>query len=589
MSMVLVACDDVLDTKPYDKFDESVVWGSKANAEAFIFQTYADVMGLYTGNGAISVTEAWTPNSVSMDGINGSANNVYRELISKDYDAGFNQFGKIRRCNLIIKKVQESQMSESEKLQLVSEAKFLRAMVNFYVARRMGKIVWVDKVYTEEDANNLELPTVSSVAESYKYIVQDLDDAISGLPEKSLAGRVNKYVAAAFKTEICLQAAAYTGNKDYFQQVVDAAQMVIPQYSLESDYEGMFNEKKPYSPEIIFAVYMSKKNTTCQGTIMQNMMPNINNEKIDKYGGSPRLNSETVFEGWLEHAPSQNLVDDYLVIDANDPSKALRWNETSQFNANVVKSTSGLGDDEVEAGSVKTNVRLNDIIYQNRDKRFYASIVSDSSSWFGETITTCINGNLSRWAKLKGSAYYLMYSNYYWRKAIYNINPRVFWDIPCDYHYVLMRLGRVYLNLAEAYLNQGKIKEAVDAINQTRTVHGGLPVSTAASSADAWTDYKRERRVDLALEGDYYWSLLRWGKYGGDANYGRNPSGKIKELDEVKPLYIDITKNRKSYIIGVVTQNQLNERRFDESRRYLFPIPYGEILRNKNLVQNEGW
>jgi len=138
-------------------------------------------------------------------------------------------------------------------------------------------------------------------------------------------------------------------------------------------------------------------------------------------------------------------------------------------------------------------------------------------------------------------------------------------------------------------LKQNKIPEAVQAYNKTRTVHGGLPASTASDATDAWTDYKRERRVDLAKELDYYWSLLRWGKYGGEANHGAAPGGKIPELLE-KPSTIEINVNRTGYRIEVVDYGSADQRSFDETRRYLLPIPNSQIVRHgPGLDQNPGY
>ena len=86
------------------------------------------------------------------------------------------------------------------------------------------------------------------------------------------------------------------------------------------------------------------------------------------------------------------------------------------------------------------------------------------------------------------------------------------------------------MNKAEALLclaksDPSKLSEAVATFNQTRTVHGGLPESEASTLVEAWKDYKIERHVELPMEGDYYWSLLRWGKYGEEANDGQ-PSGR---------------------------------------------------------------
>jgi hypothetical protein len=159
---------------------------------------------------------------------------------------------------------------------------------------------------------------------------------------------------------------------------------------------------------------------------------------------------------------------------------------------------------------------------------------------------------------------------------------------------VVTRLGRVLLNKAEAILwlagmGQGNFSEAVAICNQNRTTHGKLPEATAGSLEDAWKLYMKERRVEMVMENDYYWSLLRWGKHGGFANNGVAPSGKINELT-VSPTYVEITNDRKSFYVGTVTHGGNDVRAFDEARRYLLPIPQGQINRNPNLgPQNPGW
>ena len=105
-------------------------------------------------------------------------------------------------------------------------------------------------------------------AESYGYILKDLNDAIAGLPNTSKKGRINKNAALALKSEVCLTAAAYTGNKALFQEAVDAVD-AISGYQLDSKYQTMFNQDGAYSsPEIILAQYYSKDTTNCDVTLM---------------------------------------------------------------------------------------------------------------------------------------------------------------------------------------------------------------------------------------------------------------------------------------------------------------------------------
>lgn len=578
---VLQGCNDFLDTKPSESYSEELVWSSRSTAEAFILQTYNNVIPKYTD---FKTEDCLTTNSVYV--YQGSPNAV-RELVDRGWDFGFGDFGTVRRCNLIIEKVAASPIDEKSKTELIAEGKMLRAMTYYYQAKHTGRVIWVDRVLTEEDDFNLGL--TSTIKESYDYILKDLDDAIAGLPTESKAGRLNKNAALALKSEVCLTAAAYTGEKALFQQAIDAVD-AIQGYTLDSNYEGMFNQDGAYSsPEIILARYRSKDNNTCGNTLMQEMIPNQNNDAIKNFGCSPVMKTDFIFECWMSHAPSQNLVDNYLVIDRLT-NQAVPWNESTQFKNSVnevpVSDVADMAYDPKELvngkGYVsKDGTKLNELVYGNRDKRFYATIVYDSCLFYGETITMCQKGNLNRCSRVGNpGTSHMPLTNYMWRKSIYNVSPRPFVDVLTDYHYVVFRLGRVLMNKAEALLCQGKWQEAMNVINKTREVHGGLPASTATNLAEAWIDYKRERNVELPLEGDYYWSLLRWGKYGQEANHGLAPTSVIPELN-CPATFSEISKDRQRMFVGQVQFT--NDQREFRTRRYLFPIPQGVINANPAL------
>lgn len=587
---VLQGCNDFLDTKPSESYSEELVWSSRSTAEAFILQTYNNVIPKYTD---FKTEDCLTTNSVYV--YQGSPNAV-RELVDRGWDFGFGDFGTVRRCNLIIEKVAASPIDEKSKTELIAEGKMLRAMTYYYQAKHTGRVIWVDRVLTEEDDFNLGL--TSTIKESYDYILKDLDDAIAGLPTESKAGRLNKNAALALKSEVCLTAAAYTGEKALFQQTIDAVD-AIQGYTLDSNYEGMFNQDGAYSsPEIILARYRSKDNNTCGNTLMQEMIPNQNNDAIKNFGCSPVMKTDFIFECWMSHAPSQNLVDNYLVIDRLT-NQAVPWNESTQFKNSVnevpVSDVADMAYDPKELvngkGYVsKDGTKLNELVYGNRDKRFYATIVYDSCLFYGETITMCQKGNLNRCSRVGNpGTSHMPLTNYMWRKSIYNVSPRPFVDVLTDYHYVVFRLGRVLMNKAEALLCQGKWQEAMNVINKTREVHGGLPASTATNLAEAWIDYKRERNVELPLEGDYYWSLLRWGKYGQEANHGLAPTSVIPELN-CPATFSEISKDRQRMFVGQVQFT--NDQREFRTRRYLFPIPQGVINANPALSdadQNPEW
>ena len=221
-----------------------------------------------------------------------------------------------------------------------------------------------------------------------------------------------------------------------------------------------------------------------------------------------------------------------------------------------------------------TDRDISDIIYGNRDARLDGCIVYDKSTWVGEKIGLNLAGNLSMGVRDKeDGGWYNTTTGYYWRKCnIANPEPRAFYSCLVALHYNIARTGEAYMNLAEAYLCKGQVNDAVNALNATRTKHGQLPASKASTLEQAWTDYMRERRVEMANEGgDIYFSYLRWGKYGGYANYGRQPGDIIYDLD--RPVYkIEINRDRTAFIINQLTLLGSANRNFT-TRRYLFPIP----------------
>ena len=608
LSLLLgVASCNVLDTQPFETYDEATVWGSKSTADAFVTGTISNVMYGYV-NGNQTTWEERTGNAVHS---NGGIGFVREQIDRYSDDGGLGDFGNIRRCNLIIEKAAEytgQGLSDADSKDLIAKGKLLRALLYYRQARTMGRFVWVDRVLAPADtaSNGMMMPTTKTTTESYTYILNDLDAAIPDLPTSVKAGELSRNMAYALKSEIALQAAAYETDvakkKEWLKASIAAAD-AVEGASLGTSYGNIFNEKDPYSSEIIFAIYRDKANTNTDAIApLQNVMPNTNNDNLVKNGCGPlfQTNGGQPFIGWLWWAPTQNLVDGYEVID-EATGQGVVWSESTQFKNNVTLVQGAAPDwaiDQEKAevlfyGNTKGDKLINELMYSNRDARFYDTFVYDGTTWWNEDIHLTVNGNL--WRKVNGGlGPHMGLTNYYWRKGVYNVEPRVLAGTPTDYHYVVTRYGRVLLNKAEAILwlagmGEGNYADAVAICNQTRTVHGKLPAKQVNNLQEAWNFYKQERRCELPMENDYYWTLLRWGKHGGYANNGVAPGGKIAGFTEI-PTYVEITNDRKSFYVGKVTHGDNDIREFREDRRYLLPIPQGQIDRNANLgPQNPGW
>ena len=562
------SCNDLLDTKPLDKYDEEIVWNDKGLAQLFIYNSYQGILKEYIRNplelenfyGAGS--DDYSDNFIVEEKV---ATDVNRNLLTADKDCGWDRFSLIRQANLIIERVAASKgLSEADKTEMIAQGKMLRAMVYYKLTKVFGSYVIVDKVLTTESDFNIP---IASPKATYDFIIKDLKDAAAGLNETAPNGHLTKGAALAMLSEVALQAAAYvgSGSEAYYQLVKTSCEelFAMGKYSLDPEYYKLFNDYTYAggSKELIFAMWRSKDVTQFKYTPTMKLYPNGEKGKIPA-AAFPKFKDD--FLGWGNRWPSQDLVNEYEVIDEDGVAK--KWNETSYFKN--FKS----GTDYVSG-----------MMYKNRDARFYASIVYDSTKLGNNMMLSRVKGSCHVKETTKGK-YTLRTNTGYWLRKAVEDTEFVSGNLYVDYHHVMFRLGRCYLNYAEAMYRLNDMATAVEYINKTRTGHGKLPALAAGLSKDAvWKAYKSERRVELLMEQDRYWSLLRWYKADGQ--------DMIPELNHGNEYY-EIAADGKSYKVKPipVNTNKVNNTRVWDKRKYTLPVPQKYInLSEGVLKQNAGW
>ena len=607
------SCIDTLDTKPKVTFDAETVWGSKATVEGFVYSAYNDIIwDGYAGSGSCVGWEARTPNGVLSsqvgDGMGNFDGVAIESSIGSGNDWGVNRFSYLRRANMIIENVEASStLTEDAKKQLKAHGHFLRGMIFFKQARLMGRYVPIRQVFDASDSLTCLIPLTKDINESYQYVIEDLKYAADNMEDNQPAGVPTKWAAKVVLSRAALQAYAYTNNAQYLDIALNAAKEVTENKSLTTS-NGMFNETDMYNPEILWAYYREDQNTQF-GTFSETMctFPNVKPGDVgnNPYATKMKDANGITFEAWGVFWPTQDLVDQYLVNDAAT-GEAKPWYETSQwldntedldvntltpenpvdtyqniaFGARRMPCPSDFKNTNtnyptftryatLKEGSTKN---ISQLMYENRDKRFYTAVVYDGCKWFNEDIELFHGGNVYRGFRDKEEGgWYTTTTNYYWRKSSIESFPRAYYNLNMAIHFNLARVGEAYMNLAEAYLLKGDVTNAVAALNATRTTHGGLAPSTASTLEDAWKDYIRERNCEMVNEGgDLYWSYLRWGKYGGAANEGQAPGAVVQALN--RPVHmIQIDHTRSTIIVNQLTINRAAERKFSD-RRYLLPI-----------------
>ena len=212
--------------------------------------------------------------------------------------------------------------------------------------------------------------------------------------------------------------------------------------------------------------------------------------------------------------------------------------------------------------------------YANRDPRLGMTIVTNGSTWNGRTIdqSAGASDDMSR-ANASRTGYYL--------KKFLNDGLNLVQNQTVVHNWPIFRYGGILLDYAEA-MNEafgpdnsnGYSLTARQAANLVRSRPGvQMPEITATGQSDFRTALKRERQVELAFENHRYWDLRRW----NDAATALN--------QPIRGVRVAKTTNQFSYR-AVTVENRL----FDASRMYYYPIPQPEINKSNGiLMQNAGW
>lgn len=571
-----------MNLQPSDKFSDEAVWKDPALMQLFVNNIYLGVPHGFSNIMMSSLVDE------SMYNADFGSSNVTKSLLSpSDYGifdenfwTGNRQRGMnwsmvykfIRSANLYFEKsVGAPFSSEDEKNKLKGQVHFLRAYLYHNLVSMYGGVPIVKGTYGLTGEFNVPR---NSFEDCINFIVADLDTAASLLPLEMTGndvGRATKGAALALKSRVLLHAASdmyntngswaggftnnellgYTGGDRAarWQAALDASKAVIDlgEYAMYMPNSASAEEAiKNYTD-----IFLQKQ--TSEDIFVRFFTPKID-ENWDGY--NPGLyNNPNGWHGWGSNTPVGQHVDAYEMADGS----VFDWGNAAHKAAP----------------------------YQNRDPRFYASILFDGAVWrprqsdavardpIGIVQTAYVekpdgtvvpgldtrNGPLEDW---NGT-----YTGYYMRKFIdpavdaqYNKQ-----DQPWRY----IRYTEVLLNYAEAAMELGLEVEAKTFINMIRK-RAFMPDITESGAA-LKERYRNERRIELAFEDHRYFDVRRW-LIAPDA-YTDAEGVSIRHKVDASGNILEST----------YTPVMVQEREWKPSF-YLFPIKLDEMNRNDQLIQN---
>lgn len=564
---LITGCKKSFDLYPPDKLSPTNSFKTEQNLQLYANSFYNM---LPKGNDIVRGDE-------TSDYLAGNSVSTYLSGSYSAEQAGGWTWTPLRNINYFLEQYGQAEIPEASKKHYEGLARFFRAWFYFDMVKQFGDVPWYDKSLAVDDPDVYKPRDTRDFV--MKKVLEDLNFACENiLPAKdATASQVNKWVALAFKSRVCLYEGSYRkyhtelGLSDadlWLNQAVDASAKVMAsgQYQLNVDavptmsYRNLFINEVPKTNEVMLAAVNSQSLRVM----------NDANWYFTSATYGKRLSFTRSFINTFLNADGSRFT------DQADYSKIPFWNEVK-------------GRD----------LRLQQTIRMGAYKRDGVAAPPD----FTYTYTG-----------------YQPYKFTLDSKATDGVAEN-FNSLP------IIRYAEVLLNHAEAKAELGNFSAADWAATiQPLRVRAGLSNTDMPVVADTYLmanffsdisdaallEIRRERGIELALEGFRYDDLMRWklGRlllkpYDGiyvpamDTPYDLNEDG-TNDVAFVKAVPASPVKGVVYFVINgtqhTLTDNtsgnifaQNNLKRVWEDYMYLRPIPFNQIVLNPKITQNPGW
>lgn len=503
------SCSDFLDDqKPQGVLDSDMV-KDPSNVDNLVISAYAVFTTAEDINSSFSMWNFDVRSDDAYKGGNGTSDgDVFHQLeieqgvLTTNWninDMWVRLYNCISRVNSAISVLETTSDSYQLKAQRLGEMKFLRAYAHFLLKRLYKNIPFImDANLKQEDYNTLS-NTEFTNDEGWQQIINDVEYAYSVLPVKQTdKGRPSKAAAAAFLTKAYLYKAyrqddaasnqVTSINREDLLKVIEYSNPDIYSaggFDLEPDFHNNFRPETQYENgvESIWAMQYSINDGTKYGNLNWSyglIVPNI----------------PGVTDGGCDfYKPSQNLVNAYRTDADGHPF-------IDTFNNKDYDLTQDADP------RLFLTVGLTGLPYEFNSKYMMdaSATWSRSNGLYGYYVTLKQNVDPDCGYLVKGS----------------------WWGTPMNR--IVFRYADVLLERAEAYAQLNETGEAIKLVNEIRKrakqstgMIANYPsdygvkfnISTyngTYNQEDALKIVKMERRLEMGMESERFFDLVRWGE-----------------------------------------------------------------------------
>ncbi len=479
VGLILTSCNDFLELDPLAQENSGNYMNNEENAIKVINGIY-DILSQTEGRGpdgicmshhyefhfACIATDDAVKGSKLSDSPELSDIESFNAKVGNSISDAFwiHGFWGVSRSNYAIKNLPEATINEGLKSRLLGEAYFLRAYHYTYLLHHFGGVPLFTAPLNPSDFGNSPR---ASLHETFEFINTDLINAIELLPEKSGyaatdLGRATKGAAKAFLAKsLIYQIGIDSESTHTWNEVYKLTSEIISsgEYSLVANYALLFEHENKNTSESIFEIQATEGTASDPPTSVGNAYSLYQGNRVS----NPDANS-----GWGFHNPTQNLVN---AFDPTDPRLSCTVYGIS-FNGQVLYGVE-MKFDRAEQGSNylnrKATLPSKPTLDKAADKNILVMRYAD---------ILLIHAEASYYIGQEGEA-------------------------------------RQYLNMVrERARNSSYCKGYVDGSKDTYVMPSSTPkVPNITSSGETLLDaIINERRLELAMESNRMWDLIRTGK-----------------------------------------------------------------------------
>lgn len=560
-------CDkNFLDSEPVDILTEKTLLEDKTGFKSHLAYLYSQMgferIGIWLSYNTDEMVNCFSGQNTSL--LDAPMTFTQNTQVYDWWESGYKL---IRDLNNMIEKFPASTaFSDEEKSEVFGELKFMRAYAYFKLSRGYGGVPLITKVLLlpeSGDPTGLYAPR-DKESDVFKFIETEMTEAIDMMSDVPTEFRLNKWSALSFKSRAMLHAAGIATYGEvqldgiigipkaeanhYWESARDAAKQVIESGTYElynkdedktANYHKLFFDESAANKERIFVTAYTWP---------------IRGHEIDRNTAPYCCRSGEGYGSYFD--PTFGMVESYEYVDDRDGSLKLNNNDGSPIEyANPAD------------------------LFNGKDSRFFSSVLFPGSPWKGTTLQ--VYGNVIEGGVLKdghgadGIAQPEATSTgFLLSKWSDPSPPRPISGSSSDVDRICIRYAEVLLNYAEAELELNNEPEARKYVNMIRQ-RAGIAEYIGSISMD---DYRHERKIELAFEGNRYWDMKRW-RIFHQVVFNSDTYG-------IWPVY---NKDNNMYTFRKYTLPTEKFTRTYTPNMYYYKIATGIIESNPQLVQNPGY